>query len=107
LRRLRLRPQDRHDLLAAGDAPFELALEVASPPRLELPLPLRPGHGRSVDLLADRLEQDALAPPAVELGVEDLLPRAEVEAAVGDREHDLVGHELALQVRVRVVLAVV
>ena len=36
-------------------------------------------------LLADRLHHEPLAPPAVELGVEDLLPRAEVEAAVGDR----------------------
>jgi len=46
-----------------------------------------------------------LPPPAVELGVEDLLPRPEVELAVGDREHDLVGHQLALQVRVGIVLA--
>ena len=45
------------------------------------------------------------APPAVELAVEDLLPRAEVELAVGDRDDDFAAHDLALEVRVGVVLA--
>jgi hypothetical protein len=39
--------------------------------------------------------------------VEDLLPGAEVELSLRDREHDLVRHEVALEMRVRVVLAVV
>src|SRR5262249_35079996 len=63
----------------------------------------RAGH-RSV---ADRLQQHPLPPPAVELGVEDLLPRPKVEASLGDREDDLMRHELTLQVRVRIVLTVV
>ena len=46
-----------------------------------------------------------LAPAAVELGVEDRLPRAEVEPPVGDRQHDLVVDEQVLPVRVAVVLA--
>src|SRR5450759_799542 len=56
-------------------------------------------------LLADRLEQHALAPAPVELGVEDLLPGAEVEAAVRDRQHDLMRHQLALEMGIGVVLA--
>ena len=43
--------------------------------------------------------------PAVELAVEDLLPGAEVEPALGDRQHDLVVDEQVLEVRVAVVLA--
>ena len=39
-----------------------------------------------------------LASPAVELGVEDLLPRAEVQLPVGDGKDDLVMDEQALQV---------
>jgi SagB-type dehydrogenase family enzyme len=62
---------------------------------------------RSDGLLADRFHDDALAAPAVELGVEDPLPWPEVERAVGDRQHDLVRHQVPLEVGVRVVLAVV
>ena len=46
-----------------------------------------------------------LARPAVELGVEDRLPRPEVEPPVGDRQDDLVVDEQVLPVRVAVVLA--
>ena len=42
---------------------------------------------------------------AVELAVEDLLPGAEVELAVGDRHDHLAAHDLPLQVGVGVVLA--
>ena len=45
------------------------------------------------------------APVPVELAVEDLLPRAEVELALGDRHHDLAAHDLPLVVGVGVVLA--
>src|SRR5262245_14930575 len=55
--------------------------------------------------LADDFHQDPLSPPAVELAVEDLFPRAEVELARGDRDDRLPAEELALQMRVRVVLA--
>src|SRR5689334_21701084 len=60
---------------------------------------------RSTRLLADDLDQDLLVALAVELAVEDLLPRAEIELALRDRADDLAAHELALEVRVRVVLA--
>src|SRR5581483_4565966 len=55
--------------------------------------------------LADHLDQHALSPAAVELAVEDLLPRAEVELAARDRDDDLAPHDLPLQVGVGVVLA--
>ena len=42
---------------------------------------------------------------AVELAVEDLLPRTEVELALGDRDDDFAAHDLALHVRVGVVFA--
>src|SRR5512141_76458 len=55
--------------------------------------------------LADDLDQYPLSPTPVELAVEDLLPRAEVELAARDRHHHLPPHHLALQVRVSVVLS--
>ena len=55
--------------------------------------------------LADDLDQHPLAPPPVELAVEDFLPRAEVEIAARDRDNHLPPHHLALQVRVPVVLS--
>ncbi len=58
-------------------------------------------------LVADRLENNPLSASAVELGVEDLLPRAEVELPVGDRKHDLVAHQVPLEVRIGIVLTVV
>src|SRR5919198_1092463 len=75
--------------------------------QIGMPEAYEPAGGTSRPLLADRLEDDALAPPPVELGVEDLLPRTEVELPVRDREDDLVRHQLALEVRVGVVLTVV
>src|SRR5262245_1024256 len=55
--------------------------------------------------LSDHLDEDALRAPAVELAVEDLLPRTEVELAVRHRDDDLAAHDLALVVGVAVVLA--
>lgn len=55
--------------------------------------------------LADDLHQHALAPPAVELAVEDLLPRPEVELALGDGDYDFPAHDLAFHVGVGVILA--
>ena len=60
---------------------------------------------RGLILLADHFDQYPFAPQPVELAVEDLLPRAEIEFAVGDRDDDLPAHDLPLQVRVRVILA--
>src|SRR3954452_14598775 len=56
-------------------------------------------------LLPQHLDDQPLRPAAVELGVEDLLPRAEVEAALGDRDDRLVVDEQVLEVGVAVVLA--
>jgi hypothetical protein len=53
----------------------------------------------------DHLDQHPLRAPAVELAVENLLPRAEVELAVGDRHDHLAAHDLPLVVGVAVVLA--
>src|SRR3954469_6053450 len=54
--------------------------------------------------LPHHLEDHALFPPPVELGVEDLLPRSEIELAGGDRHHHLVPHNRPFQVRIGVVL---
>jgi hypothetical protein len=56
-------------------------------------------------LLPDKFDQHPLPPPAVELTVKDLLPGTRVEPAVGHCHHHLAAHDLALQVRVGVVLA--
>ena len=46
-----------------------------------------------------------MRPAAVELAVEDLLPRTEIEPALGDRDDHLVVDEQVLEVGVAVVLA--
>src|SRR5687767_4824566 len=56
-------------------------------------------------LLAEDLDHQPLVAAAVELDVEDRLPRAEVEPPLGDGHDHLVVHEQVLQVRVPVVLA--
>ncbi len=61
-----------------------------------------PGNG---SLFADDLDQHALPAVAVELGVVNLLPGAEVELAAGDRDHHLAAHDLALEVGIAVVFA--
>jgi len=77
------------------------------PPAARHPPPAvrRPPPAAGDALLPHRLHDHALAPLPVELGVEDLLPRPEVQLAGGDRHDDLVVHEDRLQVRVAVVLA--
>ena len=55
--------------------------------------------------LADDLHQRAFAPAAIELAVEDLFPGAEVELALGDRDHHFATHDLPLHVSVGIVLA--
>ena len=51
------------------------------------------------------LHDHPLFPLSIELRVEHLLPRTEIELPVGDRQHHLVAHDGALQVRIGVVLA--
>jgi hypothetical protein len=53
--------------------------------------------------LPDYLDQHPLPAPSIELAVKDLLPRAKVEATIGDRHHDLAAYDLPLEVRVAVV----
>ena len=71
------------------------------------PSPLNELTEGSEASLADHLDQHPLAPPPVELAVEDPLPRAEVELAAGDGNHDLSAHHGAFEVRVGVLLAAV
>src|SRR5262249_19740204 len=54
---------------------------------------------------ANNLYEHALFAVAVELGVEDLPPGAEVELAARDGDAHFAPHHLPLQVRIRVVLA--
>src|SRR5262245_13413637 len=60
---------------------------------------------REFRLLPDHFDQHPFPAPAVELAVEDLLPRPEVESSRRHRHHHLAAHDLALEMRVRVVLA--
>ena len=55
---------------------------------------------------AEHLDDDALAALAVELGIEDALPGAEVEMAAGDGQGGLVVEQQGLEVGVGVVLPV-
>src|SRR5579885_489326 len=55
-------------------------------------------------LLAHHLDDDAFAAPAVEFGVVDLLPGAEIQLALGHGHNHLVMHQKAFQVRVAVSL---
>ena len=56
-------------------------------------------------LFPKNLDDEALGSLSVELGVEDLLPRPEVEPAIGHRDDRLMVDEQVLQVGVAVVLA--
>src|SRR5206468_11933057 len=51
------------------------------------------------------LDDHPLLPSPVELGIEHLFPWSEIECAVGDRQHDLVPHDRALEMRVGIVFA--
>ena len=56
-------------------------------------------------LVTPGLHHHPLAPLAVEFGVEHLLPRTEIELACRDRQHHLVAHDRALEVRIGIVFA--
>src|SRR5687768_15059770 len=53
---------------------------------------------------AQHFHDDALAAAPVELRVEHLLPRAQIQFAAGDGQHHLVSHQRSLQVCIGVVL---
>ena len=55
--------------------------------------PYPAGETPALPLLAQHLDHQPLSPAAVELDVEDRLPRAEVQATVGDRDDHLVVDE--------------
>ncbi len=63
----------------------------------------RPAERRR--LLANDLNQHSFFAPPVKLSVEDLFPWSEVKLSVRDRDHHFAAHDLALQMRIRVVLA--
>src|SRR5438105_4411560 len=56
-------------------------------------------------LFANDLDQHTLLAPAIKLDIENLLPGAEIKAAVDDGDDDFAAHDLAFDVGVRVVLA--
>src|SRR5687768_13808198 len=69
--------------------------------RETLPAVQRPSSGSGS--YPHNLDDDPLAPPPVELRVEDLFPWPEVERTAGDREHHLVSHERPLQMCIGIV----
>jgi len=54
---------------------------------------------------ANGLYQHALVSASVEFAVEYLLPGAEIEISIAQRDDDLAAHDLALDMRVRIVFA--
>lgn len=56
-------------------------------------------------LLPNNLHQDSLSTFAVELVVEDVLPRPQMEFAVGDCDDNFTAHDLALVVSICIVFA--
>ena len=55
--------------------------------------------------LSDDLYEHPFSATAIELAIEDLLPRTEVESSIRDRHDDLSAHDGAFKVGVRVVFA--
>src|SRR5262245_16288644 len=58
---------------------------------------------RAAALFADDFDQNSFLAAAVEFAVEDLLPGTEIQLAICDGNHHFTAHDLALDVRVRVV----
>src|SRR5829696_7272788 len=69
------------------------------------PVPTTGLSGYARVLLPHHLHDDPLLPLPVELGVEDLFPRPEIELARGNRHDHLMPHDRALQMRIGVVFA--
>ena len=79
-----------------GTGPLDQGAKRASAPRIV---------DQSRRLFSDHLDQHTLGPAPVEFAVKDLLPRAEIEFPVRDRDDDLAAHDLAFVVGVGVILA--
>ena len=60
---------------------------------------------RYLYLFSYYLYQDPLLPPAIELGIEDLLPWSEVQLPVGDSNYDFPSHDGPLEVGIAVILS--
>jgi len=71
------------------------------------PSPLNELTEGSADSLADDLDQYPLAPPPVELAVEDSFPRSEVQLSVCYGNNRFPPHDRSLQMRVGIIFAVV
>ena len=56
-------------------------------------------------LLTDDLYEHTFFAPAIELSIEDLLPRPKVEIPVTDGDNHLPAHDLAFEVCITVILA--
>src|SRR5215813_11604574 len=57
----------------------------------------------TIPSVTDDFHQHSLAAPAVELAVENLLPRTQIELSFRDRHHNLAPHDLPLHVRIGIV----
>jgi hypothetical protein len=64
-----------------------------------------PTEALALDLLSNNFDEHALAPLAIKLTVKNLFPRAEIEFAIRDSTDDFAAHDLALEVRIRVIFA--
>src|SRR5262252_7575372 len=62
-------------------------------------------RGRQIPLHAHHFDDDALSALSIELRIEQLFPRSEIEFAVRNRHHDLMAHDRAFQMRVGIVFA--
>ena len=60
---------------------------------------------RSELLVSDDFHERAFSAAAIELAIEDLFPRAEIEFAFGNGDDDFAAHDLPLQMGVGVVFA--
>src|SRR5262245_13547187 len=56
-------------------------------------------------LFSDNLYQHPFSPPAVELAVENLLPRTKIELALGNGDDNFAPHHLSFHVRIGIVFA--
>src|SRR5262245_48664907 len=99
------RPPGRLHSPLSGSWP-RLTSRTRSPSKMTAPTPTIGRAGSPADTsLAHHFDDHAFLAPAVELRVEHLFPRAEIELAVGDRQHDLMSHDRPLQVRIGVIFS--
>jgi hypothetical protein len=57
------------------------------------------------ELLSNHLHENPFSAPAVELAIENLLPRTKIELSIRDRHDDFSAHNSAFKVGVRIVFA--